>query len=130
LTDGRVINVTEPCLCGWPCYLALGEDRPFGVGVAGRALVPFRSVAVDPLVVPIGEPLYLAELDGEPMPGDPPSGGFVHDGCVVADDQGGHILGAHVDLFVAAEAAYHTLDRALRRRAVTVAPAGHGCPAR
>ena len=34
------------------------------------------------------------------MPGRPPWGGYVHDGCVVADDTGGHIDGNRLDLFV------------------------------
>jgi hypothetical protein len=34
------------------------------------------------------------------MPGRAPWGGFVHDGCVVADDTGGHIGGNRLDLFV------------------------------
>ena len=39
-------------------------------------------------------------LDGRTMPGRAPWGGYVHDGCVVADDTGGHIDGNRLDLFV------------------------------
>jgi 3D (Asp-Asp-Asp) domain-containing protein len=130
LADGRLVNVSEPCLCGWPCYVVLDARYPFGLGTGGRALVPFRSVAVDPKVVPIGEPLYLRELDDERMPGNSPWGGFVHDGCVVADDVGGAILSRHVDLFVAERAAYRTLDRAFGRKTITVEPAEGRCPPR
>lgn len=34
------------------------------------------------------------------MPGRSPWGGFVHDGCVIADDTGGGIDGNQLDLFV------------------------------
>ena len=34
------------------------------------------------------------------MPGRAPWGGYVHDGCVVADDTGGGIDGHQLDLFV------------------------------
>ena len=38
------------------------------------------------------------------MPGRAPWGGFVHDGCVVADDTGGGIDGNRLDLFVGRKA--------------------------
>jgi hypothetical protein len=44
--------------------------------------------------------LYVPLLEGRTMPGRAPWGGFVHDGCVVADDTGGHIGGNRLDLFV------------------------------
>jgi len=38
-------------------------------------------------------------LEGRRMPGRPPWGGYIHDGCVVADDTGG-FGGNKLDLFV------------------------------
>jgi hypothetical protein len=40
------------------------------------------------------------------MPGRPPWGGFVHDGCLVADDTGGGIKGKQLDLFVGRKGNY------------------------
>ena len=58
--------------------------------------MPFKSVAIDPLLVPIGDPLYIPEFDGLPMPD-----GHIHDGCVRADDTGGSIKKQKMDFFVA-----------------------------
>jgi hypothetical protein len=38
--------------------------------------------------------------DEDQMPGRAPHGGFVHDGCVVADDTGGGIKDYQLDFFV------------------------------
>jgi hypothetical protein len=61
-------------------------------------------VAVDPKVVKLGSLLYVPLLEGRTMPGRAPWGGYVHDGCVVADDTGGHIDGNQLDLFVGRKA--------------------------
>jgi 3D (Asp-Asp-Asp) domain-containing protein len=103
-------------------------QHPWGYGVQDKALVPFRSIAVDPSVIPYGSHLYIRELDGVTMPGDPSYGGFVHDGCVSADDTGGDIIGMHVDFFAALEANYTTLDGQLGLTQVTVANGGSRCP--
>ena len=42
--------------------------NPFGRGAKRRNLTPFKSVAVDPRLIPIGEPVYVPELDGLPLP--------------------------------------------------------------
>jgi hypothetical protein len=55
-------------------------------------------------VVKLGSLLYVPLLEGRTMPGRAPWGGFVHDGCVVADDTGGHIDGHRLDLFVGRKA--------------------------
>lgn len=97
LSDGRIINYAGPCDFGYgTCFEELDIRRhPFGRGAKRRALVPFKSVAVDPTVVPIGDPLYIPELDGIPLPD-----GSVHDGCVRADDTGGGIKKQKLDFFV------------------------------
>ncbi|MEP6866837.1 MAG: 3D domain-containing protein, partial [Deltaproteobacteria bacterium] len=60
-----------------------------------RPLIPFKSVAIDPRLVPIGEPLYIPEFDGMVLPD-----GSIHDGCVRADDTGGGIKKRKMDFFV------------------------------
>ncbi len=129
LADGRVLNVAGACGCARsPCFVEVDGGHPWGIGVQNRPLAPYRSVAVDRSVVPYGTSLYVAELDGVPVPGDPPWGGFIHDGCVIAADTGGSIVGAHLDWFVGLRASYHTLDAALDRTTVTVADGGGRCP--
>lgn len=99
LTDGRLVNIWGPCGCDHsPCFKV--TETTWGTSGSGRALQPFRTVAVDPGVIKLGSLLYIPELEGRTMPGRPPWGGYVHDGCVVADDTGGGIKGHQLDLFV------------------------------
>lgn len=129
LADGRVVNVDGSCGCARsPCYAEVDADHPWGYGVQNRALAPYRSIAVDPDVIAYGTTLYVPELDGEAMPGDQPWGGFVHDGCVIAADTGGAIIGMHIDWFVALRASYTTIDDRLALDHVTVDDGGARCP--
>lgn len=59
-------------------------------------LEPFRSVAVDPSIVPMGSRLFIRETVGMPTPSGP------HDGYWVAHDTGGAIKGDRIDLFCGA----------------------------
>jgi 3D (Asp-Asp-Asp) domain-containing protein len=121
LRDGRVLNVSRSCPCPRsPCYRPMRADARWGLGATSLPLEPFRSVAVDPKVIPLGSTLYLPELDGLTMPGQAPWGGFVHDGCVVATDVGGGVAGHHVDLFVGRLAYKRALDARRRIKQVTV----------
>jgi 3D (Asp-Asp-Asp) domain-containing protein len=130
LVDGRVINTTGPCNCGRsPCYDPVDTQHPWGTGVQNRALIPFRTIAVDPKVIPYGTPLYIEELDGVVMPGDSPWGGFVHDGCVIAGDTGGAIIGTHIDFFSGLKSGYTALDAKLALKTVTIHDGGARCPA-
>lgn len=99
LRDGRVLNIWGHCNCKHtPCFKV--TQAQWGTAGTGRSLLPFRTVAVDPKVVKLGSLLYVPLLEGRTMPGRSPWGGYVHDGCVVADDTGGHIGGNRLDLFV------------------------------
>jgi 3D (Asp-Asp-Asp) domain-containing protein len=129
LRDGRVINVAGNCECGKPCYRIARRSHRFGTGVAERPLSPFRSVAVDPKLVAIGSALYIPELDGKTMPGRAPWGGFVHDGCVTADDRGGGVRGKQLDLFTVRRNHYKALSRRLRLDHVTVVDGRERCAA-
>jgi 3D (Asp-Asp-Asp) domain-containing protein len=97
LADGRVINYAGRCRYGvGVCFEELDPaTHPFGRGAGRRPLIPFRSVAVDPRLIPIGEPLYIPEFDGLRLPD-----GTIHDGCVRADDTGGGIKKRKMDFFV------------------------------
>lgn len=129
LRDGRVVNVSGSCPCNTAaCFAEVDAAHAWGVGVQDRPLVPYRSVAVDRTVVPYGTWLYVEELDGVPVPGDAPWGGFVHEGCVLAADTGGSILGAHLDWFVGLKSSYRTLDGDLGLSRITVHDAGARCP--
>jgi 3D (Asp-Asp-Asp) domain-containing protein len=97
MRDGRIVNYTGSCKFGYgTCFEQLDiGDFPFGRGAGVRPLIPFKSVAVDPRVVRLGEPLYIPEFDGMVLPD-----GSIHDGCVRADDTGGGIKGRKMDFFV------------------------------
>jgi 3D (Asp-Asp-Asp) domain-containing protein len=97
MRDGRVVNYTGSCKFGYgTCFEQLDVgDFPFGRGAGQRPLIPFKSVAVDPRVIRIGEPIYIPEFDGMVLPD-----GSIHDGCVRADDTGGGIKGRKMDFFV------------------------------
>ncbi|HEY0192402.1 MAG TPA: 3D domain-containing protein, partial [Kofleriaceae bacterium] len=99
LRDGRVLNIWGACRCKHsPCFNV--TQGQWGTAGSGKTLQPFRTVAVDPKVVKLGSLLYVPLLEGRTMPGRSPWGGYVHDGCVIADDTGGHISGNRLDLFV------------------------------
>lgn len=110
LRDGRVLNIFGHCNCSrFPCFKV--TNAQWGTAGTGRALQPFRTIAVDPKVVKLGSLLYVPLLDGRLMPGRAPWGGYVHDGCVIADDTGGHIAGNRIDLFVGRKAYFAALGR-------------------
>jgi len=97
MMDDRVVNYTGRCNYGYgTCFEQLDvKEFPFGRGARRRTLVPFKSVAVDPRVIRLGEPLYVPEFDGLVLPD-----GSIHDGCVRADDTGGGIKKRKMDFFV------------------------------
>lgn len=68
---------------------------PMSVGAMGRALVPFRSLAVDSRKIPLGSSVYIPLL-GRLLR----KRGYRHDGCFVAHDRGGRIRGSKIDVFV------------------------------
>ncbi len=96
LRDGRVVNLDEP-VGGRPRYLVV-RNAPFGVGVPGYKLIPYRTVAVDPRRIKPGTVLYVPALTGITLPS-----GEVHDGFCFAHDVGHGIIGNRVDIFVGFE---------------------------
>src|SRR5207302_1241091 len=65
----------------------------FGIGKFGCALVPYRTVAVDPHFIRLGTTISIPQLKGTPLPD-----GTIHDGIFVANDRG-HFHGPHIDIF-------------------------------
>jgi 3D (Asp-Asp-Asp) domain-containing protein len=94
LADGRVLN--------WSTQID-GEvrwaltDAEYGLGSTGEYLVPLRSAAVDPTVIPLGSVLFIKETVGMPM-----DDGSLHNGIWYAVDIGGAIGGNRIDLFAGA----------------------------
>ncbi len=127
LKDGRMVTRAGGCKCDGPCYWVAGEEHKWGSGVKNRPLKPFRSVAVDPKQVRIGTSLYVAELDGLTMPGAGAEGGFVHDGCVVADDRGGGVRGKQIDFFAAHRGHYKNFFKRHKMKRVSVYKGGERC---
>jgi 3D (Asp-Asp-Asp) domain-containing protein len=70
----------------------------FGNGVKNYRLVPYRTIAVDPNIIPYGTVIYIPQVrnlkiewpDGTPG---------THDGYFFAGDTGGAIKGNHIDVF-------------------------------
>jgi 3D (Asp-Asp-Asp) domain-containing protein len=125
LADGRMVNYSGSCSCARsPCFEVLGADHPWGKGVQNRALEPFRSIAVDKDEISYGDWVYIPALDGVEMPGDE---GFVHDGCMRADDTGSAINGKHIDFFAGLKSNYQSLVNELDDN-VQIRAAGTRCP--
>ena len=83
---------------------AIGRTRyvyatgPFGDGVKGLILVPFRTIATDTTVFPTGTIVYIPAARGTEL--ELPDGSRTkHDGYFVAGDIGGAIKGNHIDVF-------------------------------
>ena len=77
-------------------------NHPLGCGVRNHPLVPFRTIAVDPAVIPLESVVYVPELRGRAFRYNGQD--FVHDGYLFAGDRGGAIRGKHIDVFLNAQA--------------------------
>jgi len=83
---------------------ALGKSRweiakgPFGSGVKGMILVPFRTIAVDPAHLPYESLIFIPQARGKEI--KLPSGSLaIHDGYFFAADTGSAIKQNHIDVF-------------------------------
>ncbi len=129
LSNGTVLSYAGPCACPTsPCYIVADAQHPWGYGVQNKALVPFRTIAVDKNEIAYGKRLYVPGFDGITVPGSPPWGGFVHDGCVSADDAGGTLAGKDLSWFVALKPYYQSLDAQITLTSVLVYEGGTRCP--
>jgi 3D (Asp-Asp-Asp) domain-containing protein len=71
----------------------------FGDGVRNYRLIPFRTVAVDPTVIPYGTILYIPQARGRQVT-LPDGTTALHDGYFFAGDTGGLIKQNHIDVFI------------------------------
>lgn len=124
LRDGRVINFGSGSSYGQGCTArVLDSSRyPWGAGAyipgesAARPLRPWKSIATDRHVIPLGSTVYIREFDGLYIPEVDGVGGFTHDGCFVAEDTGGAITGNHIDIFGGTNRSYRAVERMIPTR--------------
>jgi 3D (Asp-Asp-Asp) domain-containing protein len=89
------------------CYEALDPARfPWGRGATGGPITPFRTIAVDSSIVPLGTPVFIPAFVGLAIPG-----GGLHDGCFVAQDRGLRVVGRSVDVYTGSESATAAWNR-------------------
>ena len=82
---------------GRQAWVKLTGNGIYGLGARGWRLVPFRTIAVDPKVLPLGTVFYIPRLRGFRFRSE---GAYrVHDGYVIAGDVGRSVVGNHVDFF-------------------------------
>lgn len=73
-------------------------NHPLGCGVRNHPLAPYRTIAVDPSVIPLESVVFVPELRGRAFRYNGRS--YVHDGYLFAGDRGGAIKGPHIDVFM------------------------------
>ena len=93
LLDGRIINFAGR-VKGEVRYLICPPDAPYGYCYDFAKLYPFKSLAVDPTVIPLGSKVYLPDAVGAVLPD-----GTVHDGFFTASDIGEAIKDQRIDVF-------------------------------
>lgn len=101
LDDGRMVNSTGKNYV-WVRII----DAPYGLGSYKRTpLEPYRSIAVDPKVIPLGSIVFIYEARGMPLPPAADGTTLFHDGFFRAIDVGSMINGTHIDVY-----AGHTIE--------------------
>lgn len=98
LLNGKMVNfkgrVTKPDGTLETRWRWCGPEAPYGYGYEDLLLVPFKSVAVDPTVIPLGSRVYIPAVRGAPLPD-----GSIHDGIFYAIDIGAAIVDKKIDIF-------------------------------
>jgi 3D (Asp-Asp-Asp) domain-containing protein len=80
-------------------YGTFGDGADRAEGQPPWILIPFRSIAVDPDVIPFGSLVYIPAARGTRI--TLPSGKSVaHDGYFIATDRGGGIKDTHIDVYI------------------------------
>ena len=97
------VTVTHYCICQQCCGKA--PDHPaYGITASGTRATPYRTVAVDPSVIPLGADVLVDYGDGAGLR------------RYRAEDTGGAVKGNHIDLCVGS----HAEALQLGRRTATV----------
>lgn len=107
--DGRIINF-HVRVDGEIRWRWCPPSAPYGYGLEDYILKPFRSVAVDPNVVPIPSKIFIPAAVGMRLPD-----GSVHDGYFEAIDIGAAIQNKRIDMFTA----YGDQSIVFRRHGIT-----------
>jgi 3D (Asp-Asp-Asp) domain-containing protein len=76
----------------------MAVSHPLGCGVRNIPLMPFRTIAVDQQIIPVGSVIFVPELRGRHFRYN--GRDMVHDGYLFAGDRGGAIRGRHIDVFM------------------------------
>ncbi len=77
-------------------------QHKYGTGAKGLKLVPFRTLAVDPTVIPLRTVLFIPDAVGTALV-LPDGTKATHDGYFFTGDTGGGIKGQQVDMFTGVE---------------------------
>lgn len=102
--DGVGSDQQVDCTRYYPRHPAIGRSRfkrsrGIGRGARGVELVPYRTIAVDPSVIPLGSLVYIPAARGT-LVRLSKTETYVHDGYFYAMDTGGAIEGNHIDVFL------------------------------
>jgi len=76
----------------------MAVSHPLGCGVRNMPLMPFRTIAVDPAVIPLESVIFVPELRGRRFTLNDRE--YLHDGYLFAGDRGGAIKERHIDVFM------------------------------
>ncbi|WP_372655873.1 3D domain-containing protein [Halobacteriovorax sp.] len=108
--DQKTFNYAGTTTDQVDCSTYFGDDFPgtnavrfraarsrWGEGVENYSLVPYRTIAVDPNVIPFGSVVYIPKAKGKKFMWIGKE--FTHDGFFFAGDKGGAIKGSHIDVF-------------------------------
>lgn len=132
LEDGRTVNYyghgggSDP-VCNYGHTQARYHVVGCATGSGGRCVVPMRSLAVDPSVIPMGSRVFIREYAGLVIPRLGGAGGFTHDGWFVAADTGGAIHQNHIDVYAGPRELMRYMERVVPTRSslhATIYPAG------
>lgn len=125
---GSLVSEGKNAVGGWRLQARLyhaGGGGATGRDSLGCTVVPLRTVAIDPRVVPKRTKLFIKETVGMKLPG-----GGRHDGIWYASDTGGGIKGSKIDLFTGQGRGSMSPAMPHNLKTLTVSRAGtfRGCP--
>jgi 3D (Asp-Asp-Asp) domain-containing protein len=112
--DDRLGDLPEPIKIATRRARFQKVGHALGCGARDIPLAPFRTIAVDPDLIPLESVIYVPSLRGREFTLDGKS--FVHDGYLFAGDRGGAITGRHIDVFVERDMPWEDLFASTSRR--------------